>query len=598
MPLLYKTNNKIFNGKILFFLFSLFSLIPFCSSLAQMSSDEENINKKFYVALNYYDNKEYEKALKNFQEIVYNINLNPKTTSSSLFIAKCQFAMNNFADASKSLSLFTNEYANSKYIEEARLLYANTLVEQKEYINSLNQICLLIEYTNSPSYNIAAREYGNYITQKHLSAFEVLNEIKNHTDAKARPFLKLTLAKLYLKEKNAFQAEQTLNELTKSHPKSEEFSEAVEMLKNISQLKKSNYDFGTLIGVVLPIVDDTVAEKLINPPMEILEGIKFAIDEYNFTANKKIGLLIRDSNRDKKKIEEIYSEFTENKNISVVLGPVFSDEVRYALDIFKDSNFPIISPTATDNDLISLNKNFYQANPDFSVRGKVMAQYIYFVENKKKIAVLSANSGYSQQETEAFIKEFQLLGGTIVIHETYESKSFQLDEPIAKIARVQRKIEGIYIPLSDKIDAPVILSQLHQRRITVNLYGNQDWFSANGLETSTSLSNKLTIISDYFIDYNNPGYKEFSAKFKEKTGISAERNALYGYDLAKYLLEVIDDKNFDSGSITSKILSEARSDGYHNNISFNKNRNNRFLNIIRFKDGIFELIDRFQSSNN
>ncbi len=592
---LLKIRNKKDLNKLLFF---FFLFIPFFASFAQLGINEESINIKFNLAINLLDNKEYQKAIKNFEEIVYNIPFNSKTTISHFLIGKALYESGNALQAEKKLIGFLDEYPNSKYADEVRILLAKIYSSRSDYEKSLYQICQIIEYTNSPSYNISAKEYGGFLLQNYYTAAKLFNEVKNYSDSKVRSFLKLNLAKLYIKEKNSFQAELTLNELIKSHQTNEEFSEAAELLRDLPELKKKNYNIGTQIGVILPVIDDTVSEKLVNPPLEVLEGIKFAVDEYNLRNDKKVALLIRDSNRDKKKIQEIYNEFKENKEIPVILGPVFSDEVRYALDIFKNLKIPIISPTATDNDLTELNPNFFQANPNFAVRGKVMAQYIYFVENKKKIAVLSASSGYSLQEASAFIKEFQLIGGTIVINETYNSSSFQLDEPIAAIAKQIKKIEGLYIPLSDKIDAPVILSQLFQHKIDVNLYGNQDWLMAKGFETSTNLSNKLTFISDYYIDYENPGYKEFAAKFKEKTGFNAERNALYGYDLAKYILEIIDDKNFDKETISSKLTGGVVSEGFHNNMCFNKNRINRYLNIVRFKDGIFELIDRFQSSNN
>jgi len=595
MQLLCKIKiNRLFTGLLLLLLLTVsFSQAVYC----QKEINEESINIKFNMAVNLFDSREYEKAVKNFEDIV-NYSFNDKTTISHFFLAKSYYAIGNTIQAEKYFSSFIADYPNSKYIDEVRILLAKLYYEQKDYIKSLSQVCLLIEYTNSASYSSTAKSYGSMVMQNHLTSAEVFNEIKNYSDNRVRAYLKINLAKIYIKEKNIFQAEQTINEFIKTHQKSEEFSEAVEIQKNIPEYKKTSYDLACVLGVILPLVDDTVADKQVNPPYEVLQGIKYAIDEYNSTADKKVGLLIRDSNRDKKQIQTIYNEFKENKQLSAVLGPIFSDEVRYALDVFKNSGIPVISPTATDNDLTEVSNEFFQANPNFSVRGKVMAQYIYFVENKRKIAVLSASEGYAQLEAAAFIKEFTALGGTIILNSTYTSKSFQLDAAVKAISRQVRRIEGIYLPLSDKIDAPVILSQLLKFRINVKLYGNQDWFNAKGFETSTNLSNKLILISDYFIDYNNPAYKEFALKFKEKTGLPAERNELYGYDLAKYMLDIIDGKTTDKDSVTAKILSEAKSEGYHNNISFNKNRINRFLNIVRFKDGMFELIDRFQSSNN
>ena len=50
-------------------------------------------------------------------------------------------------------------------------------------------------------------------------------------------------------------------------------------------------------------------------------------------------------------------------------------------------------------------------------------------------------------------------------------------------------------------------------------------------------------------------------------------------------------------AIKNKIISGMVSSGYHNNISFDENRVNRFLNIVRYRDGVFELIEKFRSGN-
>ena len=107
----------------------------------------------------------------------------------------------------------------------------------------------------------------------------------------------------------------------------------------------------------------------------------------------------------------------------------------------------------------------------------------------------------------------------------------------------------------------------------------------------------LTFSSDYFIDYSDDDFKNFSKKFSDMLGKDPNRNVLYGYDNANYLLTVM--RNIDPGRLTirNKMLSGLISTGFHNNISFDENRTNRFLNIIRYKDGVFELVDKFRSAN-
>jgi branched-chain amino acid transport system substrate-binding protein len=362
----------------------------------------------------------------------------------------------------------------------------------------------------------------------------------------------------------------------------------------IPQKKLPVENNGSLLGVILPIYQNDTNYNRVEPSVEILEGIKFAVSEYNNENNNKIGLLIRDSERKTEKIKTIKEEFDKINSLKAIIGPVYSDEVKAALEIFKNSDIPIISPTATENDLTSSYPNFFQANPSFILRGKIMAQYIYFVENKKKMAILSPEEGYSSSVANVFKNEFIKLGGKIIIEVTYSSNSYDLSSQISKIQARVKDIQGLYVPLTDKSDASIILSQLEQQGINLTLYGNQDWLSAKGFESSSTLSNQLIFTSDYFIDYDDLKYQVFNKAFYQKTHMDVTRNVLYGYDAAKFVLASFYGDDPDRPALKTAMESDRVYTGYHNNICFDSERVNKFLNIIRYRDGKFQLVDKFR----
>jgi branched-chain amino acid transport system substrate-binding protein len=328
---------------------------------------------------------------------------------------------------------------------------------------------------------------------------------------------------------------------------------------------------------------------------EILEGIKYAFHEYNSDHSEKIGIVISDIQRDKAKITETANNFIENSDVRCIIGPVFSDDVRNVLKEIDRSNLCLISPTATDDDLVALSEKFYQANPSLTDRGKIFAQYLYYVENKRSLAVLNSIEGYSPLLAASFSQEFERLGGKIAAKETYKSKSFSLVEQMARITAISSLIDGIYAPISDGNDAKAILSQMVQSGLNIDIYGNQDWFLGKGFESSPEISNKLTFDSDYFIDFNDKEFKQFSSLFKKISGMEINRNVLYGYDTAKYILTVLRNIDPTRKNIKYKMESGISVTGFHNNISFDIERSNKFINIVRFNDGVFELVDKFRS---
>jgi branched-chain amino acid transport system substrate-binding protein len=196
--------------------------------------------------------------------------------------------------------------------------------------------------------------------------------------------------------------------------------------------------------------------------------------------------------------------------------------------------------------------------------------------------------------TNVFKNEFIKLGGKIIIEVTYSSNSYDLSSQISKIQARVKDIQGLYVPLTDKSDASIILSQLEQQGINLTLYGNQNWLSAKGFESSSTLSNQLIFTSDYFIDYDDLKYQIFNKAFYQKTHMDVTRNVLYGYDAAKFVLASFYGDDPDRPALKTAMESGRVYTGYHNNICFDSERVNKFLNIIRYRDGKFQLVDKFR----
>ncbi len=580
-------------AKISFILIFLFLFVSL-DSRAQDKKDTTNADTEFKLALDLYNSSQYDEALTIFNRIIEKYGYNPKTTISYIFAGKSYLDQKNYDSAEKTLNEFLTRFPESGYRDEAELALSKCYLEQNLYLTAFKNLASIIETTSSPFYNSYAKSSGEKIALDYMRLRQVKRMYDSVSDSKLKPYLLLITGKLYIKQGQIDTARSVFSDLMKKYPESEEKSQAATLFQNLKSGPESAAS-SPLIGVLLPL-DTPKDGTSAGPGDEILQGIKFAVAEYNDNHKEKIGLVIRNTERKQETIENIKEEFSALPSLKAVIGPIYSDEVREALETFKDTNIPIISPTATDNGLTELYPNFFQANPSFQVRGQVMAQYIYYVVNKRKISVLNAADGYSPKLASAFINEFKNLGGEILTQQTYYSNSVSFSDQVSKIAADSLTLDGVYLPLSDKRDVPAILSQFVQDSLYVPIYGNQDWFLAKGYETSPELSDKLTFTSDYFIDYNSPLYREFSKKFSAKTNMDADRNVLYGYDTAEYLLSLMESNpNASRSDIQDALESGVIGKGYHNNIYFDSTRVNKFLDIVRYNNGRFELIDKFKA---
>ncbi len=567
----------------------LFFLI--ITGLAAAQNFNTDVNKEFEKAIGLFKAKNYDTALSVFQRVVNYPSPNSKLTAAEFFIIKIYQQKKDYSESEKSAKSFLSKYPSSKYADEVKKILIQSYIDLKDYYNAFKSSISFLDKSNS----IVFRNETKYVAEKlalnYLKSSDVIGLAKDYSNANTKPFLLLLSGKLLRNEGDEKSAVKMFDEIIFGYKNSDEFIEA-QNLKKSSNNVESNLNT-PLVGVILSLTDQNGIK--IQSATEILEGIKFAFHEYNSAHQEKFGLLINDIQKDKRTIVEKSNALIENDNVRCVLGPVFSDDVRNVLMEFRHSYLCIISPTATDDDLVSLNENFYQANPSFSARGKYFAQYLYFVEGVKNVAVLNSIDGYSPLLAASFTQEFERLGGDVVVKETYKSKSYSLADQISRISTFAGSLDGIYAPLSDQNDAAVILSSMVQSGLSLKIFGSQDWFIAKGFETSPELSNKLVFESDYFINYSDPDFKNFSANFKKQTGTEVNRNNLYGYDLAKYIITVMRNINPTRKNIKYKIESGINVTGFHNNISFDYDRINKFINIVRFKDGIFNLVEKFRS---
>ena len=576
------------NFIILLIFLIIFSLIQ---SYAQGVSQQE-INNEFDNSVSLFNSGKYEEALAGFNKIIIDYKYNSKTTASEFIKAKIYFELKKYNQFKFTAEQFAEAYPNSKYIDEVRLLLTKYYLDVANYYNACREILFIIDKTNSSEYELKAKEIGDGISAKYLNDTQLDRLNSSFNSSKVKSYLLLQQGKYLIRNGNTSGAKNKFEELTRTYPESAEYNEA----KKLMDYQYSSETATTVIGAMLPLDMSSTGIYNSQPAAEILEGIKFAVDEFNKLRTDKIGLLIRDTKKDINQIKKIKEEFTSLNSLIAIIGPIFSNEVRAALEEFDDYDIPIISPTATDDDLTSLNHYFFQANPSFTVRGKIMAQYVFYVENKRIVSILNSIEGYSPILAGSFAEEFEKLGGRVLKKESFKNDLTDFSTPISKIFNDSLTIDGLYIPLSDNTVTPLIFSEMIKYGGKIPLYGNQDWFTAKGFETAPEISNNLVFESDYFVDFSTDAYKNFNEQFNSITGKDVNRNVLYGYDAAKFVLTAYRNSGSGRKNLVDKMTSGMVSSGLRNNISFDERRINKFLNIVRYKNGVFELVDKFRLS--
>lgn len=336
------------------------------------------------------------------------------------------------------------------------------------------------------------------------------------------------------------------------------------------------------IGLALPLMSESANEADKKVGEYILKGVTDSYNEYKAGNPKsKIEIKLGDTQRNPETFYNLILSYSKDNNIIAVLGPIFSTEMFVIKNVANDIKLPVISPTATANDLASASPYLFQLNPDYTVRGSAIAKYAVGELGYKNILVLSENK-YGRFFSTPFISEVTSNNGTIIDTFYYDNADL-IENGFIKFKNTidSKKPDAIYISISSPSDINTISPLLMKYYPDLPILGSSDWNNKEILLQNKSNLKTLYYETDFFLnDSLNNIYagKNFSD--------SELRNYLFGYNSMNFLLQA-SENNSTRSKLQNYLNQQVDYPGIQNNIVL-KNRVNHSLSIIRFFDGKLE----------
>lgn len=340
------------------------------------------------------------------------------------------------------------------------------------------------------------------------------------------------------------------------------------------------------VGVLLPFMNHLkieTRERITSE--EIARGIREALRDYREDAasiRTAIRLDVRDSQRQKEQIERIIGEWRTDSTVVAILGPLFSDEMIAAAAKVNEARIPLLSPTANGNNIASLGEFVFQANPDYTMRGTLMAQYAVRTVGILNLAVLTTNEPPGSLLTEAFTAEARRLGANVFSVQRYSSgvsdfrhlfRAMKSDAAASKNGALQ----AIYCPIASAADIGVVTSQLRVFDPNIMVLGTDEWNDDEELDRNKASADGVIFPSDRW-DTVDAG---------PVSGLSFES---FGYDAASLLLRCLTGARDTRESLQHRLSLVREYDGIHSKISFTEHRVNSFLHILQYKNGFIKKI--------
>ncbi len=543
---------RLFISNVSLGLFFIFFFKGILFGFPSFSEVEFNKGKEFYAQGNYLE------AKRKFEILCLDYPFNLNYTIFKLMLAKCKYNLKDYLEAEKDFEELISDFPESRFVPVCQLYLGNIYFLRKDYFTSAEKYILAYEQGKSKTKSLAFKslipllEYGLDSDQlKKLSKKDFPKDILSE--------VYFFWGKKELKQKKLSSARGIFLNFKKNFPESPHLSEVQKFLSGSDLISGSTV---LKIGILTPLSGEFSLYG-----QNLLNGIKLGIEKtYSETASPHIRLLTKDTESKPDKAAIKAKELIQ-EDVSVILGPLTSEESVGAGCVANCHGIPILLPTASFEDIAKIGEYVFQLALSPEKIGRGVAEYALKEMNLNYFAVLSPDDKYGTSVSEAFKLEVEKLGGKVVDVEYYsrgatdfgsnlsnlreillEEKGIELDssffvdedgKPIPRDA-LPLSLDGLFVPGYPE-EVILIAPQVRFKKIQTKILGTDGWGEKEVLDLSKDYVEGVVFASEFsHLDYD-PSFASFEKNYEKTYLKDPDKAAILGYKASLILSSVLKD---------------------------------------------------------
>lgn len=327
-------------------------------------------------------------------------------------------------------------------------------------------------------------------------------------------------------------------------------------------------------------------------------GMQLAVKDINAKGGvlgKQIEYLCEDEKGDPSEALNAYNKLVNNDNIVALLGDVTTTPTLAVAQKSVNDNLPMISPTATAQEVTQVGENVFRTCFIDPFQGKLMANYAFTKLNAKTAAVLYDNGDpYSTGIADAFEAAAKELGMTVTAKEGYQSKTPDFNSQLTKIKETNPDV--LMVP-SYYNDVALIAVQAKEMGITSALLGADGWDGVLGKIDASNLDalSNVFFCSQYSPESTDPALQAFLKTYKETYNTDANMFAVLAYDTVGIMAAAIEKAGSTDSDAILAALKETNYAGLTGTTTFDAERNPvRSAVILTVADGAYKFVENFE----
>lgn len=259
-----------------------------------------------------------------------------------------------------------------------------------------------------------------------------------------------------------------------------------------------------------------------------------------------IDLTVFDTEQDPVKVKSILQQGSL-ENMDVIIGPVYSVNVKMVADFLENKQTIIISPFAQKENLLISNRSLFQVKPSYSVAAEMLAGIISR-DYGKNIVLVRPDDTLSTAKIDLFkwrlVDSLKQYGSVenVILKEVFFSKNRARRDTINEIrdALVEDEENTIIVLSQKETFVSEVLAKIFTLSGEYNLkvFGFPEWQQFRNIQLNYFHQMDLFLCSPYHLDYNKKEVVDFLREYRNgfKTEPTQFSFAWTGYDVTSYFL--------------------------------------------------------------
>ena len=391
---------------------------------AQNWLQNQRLERQFKEAISSYNEGRYATSETILNDIISS-GYDSYNEEALLLLLKSQIALNKSTEAKQTAKNFFSSYPRSKVLNYTMESLGDL------YVNNANYESAYRMYTRAKSlsddYTYRAKIDSKLLKLIKIKLPETLFDelLVMETDLASSNIHLLAIAYSQIMDGMPDDAALTLVKIDPS-VLSDEFSQLFELLLRESYRPSSPV---LMVGLALPLTGSNS-----DLGKAFLDGFrKGQNSNYN---NQRLSILARDTRSDDFEAIKIINELEKIDQLIASISPASETTSLSLLSSISDSDLPVLLTSKQKGDLTTINNKAFLLGSNYSLEGKIAAQYIVKHLGLDSIAVVAPADKNTEIQIDAFISEVDRLGGNVVATEWYKGEPKNLSRQFRFLRQV------------------------------------------------------------------------------------------------------------------------------------------------------------------